>query len=188
MGNLPEGKERRMKQEDTWFVRNRQVLLYFAFGSATTVCSLIACYLTLKFGTRLWHDEAGNPTAFVDVLGSTSQWVVALLMVFFTNKKWVFTTAEHGVAVGIKQFGVFVGSRVMTYVLEVLLNLGLIALFEAVHYQDASVPLLGREVALSARLWAKLISSSTIVVINYFVSKILVFRNREGRMGQVVGK
>jgi putative flippase GtrA len=177
-----------MKQENSRWFRNRQVLLYFAFGSMTTVCSLLACYLTLKFGTKLWHDEAGNPTAFLDVLGSTSQWIVALLMAFFTNKKWVFTKAEHGAREGMKQFLVFVGSRVVTYVLEVFLNLGLIALFEAAHYQDASVPLLGREVALSARLWAKLISSSAIVVINYFVSKVLVFRYREGRKEEVVGK
>lgn len=177
-----------MKKENAWFIRNHQVLLYVAFGTVTTICSLVACYLTLKFGTKLWHDEAGNPTAFVDVLGSTSQWIVALLMAFFTNKKWVFTKAEHGVVVGMKQFGVFVGFRVVTYVLEVFLNLGLIALFEAAHYQDANVPLLGKEVALSARLWAKLISSSTIVVVNYFVSKILVFRNKEGRKEEVVGK
>ena len=177
-----------MKTKCSWCDRHRQVLLYFALGSVITVCSLMACYLTLKFGTKLWHDEDGNPTAFVDVLGSTSQWLVALLLAFFTNKKWVFTKADHGVRVGIQQFGVFLGSRVVTYVLEVLLNLGLIALFEAAHYRNIGVSLFGDEIALSARLWAKLISSTTIVVANYFISKKIVFCHRERNKAKIVGK
>ena len=177
-----------MKQQNAGNAEARQVLLYFAFGTVTTVCSLAACYLTLKFGTRLWHDEAGNPTVVVDVLGSTSQWIVALLMAFFTNKKWVFPEADHGVRVGMRQFGVFVGTRVITYFSEVFLNLGLIALFAVAHYEDSSVPLMGREVALTARLWAKLISSTIIVAINYFVSKILVFRHKEEEKEEAVEK
>lgn len=165
--------------KSSWYARNKQVVLYLLFGSVTTVCALLACYLTLKLGVRIWHDEQGNPTAVVDILGSTSQWIVGLLLAFFTNKRWVFTKAEHGVSVGFKQFGVFASSRVITYFLEVALNLVLIALLEGLHYHAPSFPLFGQKVAISARFWAKLISSATIVVINYFISKLIVFRKKK---------
>jgi len=161
------------------YERNKQIALYLLFGSVTTVCALLACYLTLRVGVRFFHEEDGSPTAFLDILGSTSQWIVGLLMAFFTNRKWVFTQAEHGQRAGWKQLGVFTGSRVITYFLEVGLNLGLIALLEALHFHAPSFPLFGQEIAISARLWAKLISSAIIVVINYFISKLFVFREKK---------
>ncbi len=166
------------KRLRNWYIQNKQVVLYLLFGTVTTICSLLACYLTLRLGVRIWHDEQGNPTAIVDILGSTSQWAVALLLAFFTCKRWVFPKAEHGWRASFRQFGVFAGSRVLTYFLEVALNLILIAILEALHYHAPHFPLFGREVAISARFWAKLIASVLIVVINYFISKLFVFRKK----------
>ena len=65
---------------------------------------------------------------FVDILGSTSQWIVGVLVAFLTNKKWVFTDAEKGTKATFKQLGIFSGARVATYFLEVFINLIFIAL------------------------------------------------------------
>ncbi len=158
--------------------RKRQLILYLLFGTFTSICSLVACYVTLKLGTMLWQDEQGDPTAFVDVLGSTVQWVVGVLIAFLTNKKWVFIEAEHGGRATMKQLSVFAGSRVVTYFLEVFINLGVIALLEGLRYRAPEFSVLGANIELSARVWAKVVSSVIVVISNYYISKMLVFRQK----------
>ncbi|MBO5938149.1 MAG: GtrA family protein [Clostridia bacterium] len=161
-------------------VRKKQLILYLLFGGVTTVCSLLAWYLTLRFGVLVFHDEKGDPTAFLDVLGSTAQWVVGIVVTFTTNKKWVFREAEHGLRAAVRQFGIFCSSRVLTYFLEVAVNLGIIALLDdLLHYHAPVFEIVGREFELSARIWAKLISSIVVIVANYFVSKLIVFRKKD---------
>ncbi|MBQ9783305.1 MAG: GtrA family protein [Clostridia bacterium] len=171
-----------MKQKiRQWMEHHKQLILYLLFGVITTVCSMAACYFTLKLGVLLgWDDGTGDPTMGLDILGSTTQWIVGVLVAFWTNKKWVFVDAERGLRVGFRQFLVFSGSRVLTYFLEVGINLGSIAVLEAIHLPEPTLHLLGMELDLTVRIWAKLISSVVIVVSNYFVSKLLVFRKKSG--------
>ena len=164
-----------MKRILAWTERHKLWIRYMVFGVITTVFSLGACALTLKLGIMIWHDEQGEPTVFLDVLASTTQWVVGVIVAFLTNKRFVFTDAEHGLRVSCRQFGVFAASRVLTYFLEVGVNLGLIALLEMWRIQTLTV--IGLEIG--ERFWAKVVSSVVIVVTNYFVSKIFVFRKVE---------
>ena len=159
-------------------VQKKQVILYLLFGVVTTVCSLFACYLTLKFGVLILHDEKGEPTAFLDVLGSTTQWIVGVLVAFVTNKCWVFVEAERGVGATAKQFASFSGARVATYFLEVVLNLAFIYALEGLHYRTAILPMFGQELAISARVWAKALAAIAVVIANYFISKLFVFRRK----------
>ena len=161
-----------MKAMGRMLQKHKLVILYLTFGIITTVCSLGACFLTLRWGVKIWHDEAGEPTAFLDVLASTVQWVVGVIVSFVTNKIFVFTEAEHGIRVSVKQFTTFAGSRILTYFLEVGVNLGIIALLELCAYRTWTV--MGMD--LTTRFWAKMVSSVVIVITNYYISKLLVFR------------
>lgn len=154
------------------YLKHKEVILYFVFGIITTVASFAAWWLTMKIGVIFWHDENGDPTAWLDAFGSTTQWIVGVLVAFFTNKKWVFVNAEHGFRVSVRQLLVFSGSRVLTYVLELVMNLGMIELFQWAGYKSFS--LIGFEI--DERLWAKLITAVLVVISNYFISKLVVFR------------
>ena len=161
-------------------VRKKQLILYLLFGLLTLVCSLLAWYLTLRFGVLLLGDENGDPTAILDILGSTAQWIVGIVVTFTTNKKWVFREAEHGARAATKQFGIFCSSRVLTYFLEVGVNLGMIALLDdVIGYYEPVCEVFGRDFELSSRIWAKLVSSVVVIVANYFISKLLVFRKKK---------
>ncbi len=155
-----------------FFRKHKQLTLYFAFGLITTVVSLAACYLTLKIGVLFLHDQNGEPTELLDIIGSTTQWVTGVIVAFVTNKKWVFTDAEQGARATAKQLFTFSGSRVATYFLEVVINLLAIALLERIGY--VSFYIIGIEI--SVRVWAKVFSSVLVVISNYFISKLLVFR------------
>lgn len=167
-----------MEKIKALYKKYEEIISYLFFGVVTTVASLIACFLTLKFGVMIWHDEAGEPTEFLDILGSTTQWIVGVLVAFFTNKKWVFKNEEKGMSGTGVQLIKFAGARVMTYFLEVVVNLAAIAIFDACGYTAPTFTVLSITVTLSSRLWAKVISSVLVVVSNYFISKLLVFRKK----------
>ena len=173
-------KDIKVSSHKSWAARHRQLLLYFSFGIITTVCSLAACYLTLRFGVLLpmFKDSAGEPNSLLDIAGSTAQWTVGVIVAFLTNKKWVFTNAPKGLSVGAKQFGIFAFSRVGTYFLEVGINLCLIELFSMLHYSAQSLSLGELSISFTSRLWAKMISSVFVVIVNYFISKLVVFRKK----------
>ncbi len=156
-----------------------EIIKYLFFGVVTTVVSLAACWATLKVGVIFLHDSMGEPTELLDVIGSTVQWVAGVLVAFFTNKKWVFTDAEKGKSAGKRQFFTFCGSRVATYFIEVVINLGVIALLEWLGYRAPILDLVIVTITLSARVWAKVVSSVVVVVSNYFISKLLVFKKKE---------
>ncbi|MBQ8344995.1 MAG: GtrA family protein [Clostridia bacterium] len=156
--------------------RYRELILYVFFGGVTTVVSLAACWLTLKLGVLIWNDN-GEPTEFLDVLGSTVQWVSGVLVAFVTNKLWVFTDAQTGAKATALQLVKFSGARVGTYFLEVVSNLGAIALLELWHCPVLTLPLVG--VSVGARFWAKVFTSVFVVIANYLISKLFVFRKKK---------
>lgn len=160
------------------YEKYKEIILYFFFGGVTTLVSLAACYLTIKVGVLFINDGNGNPTELLDVIGSTVQWLSGVLVAFFTNKKWVFCSAEKGKRAAVKQFLLFSGSRVATYFIEVVINLASIALFEAAGYTAIGINLVIFTLSLTSRVWAKVISSVVVVISNYFISKLLVFKSK----------
>ena len=116
-----------MEKIKAFYRKHKQIILYLLFGALTTVVSLTTCYITLKIGVIFMHDENGEPTRLLDVLGSTFQWISGVTVAFITNKKWVFTEAEKGISSGARQFAKFASGRIVTYFLEVGVNLGAIA-------------------------------------------------------------
>ncbi len=169
-----------MKKINAFYDKHKQLILYFSFGIITTVVSLGVCFLTLKLGVVFLHDENGEPTELLDILGSTAQWLSGVLVAFVTNKKWVFTGADRGTRSTLSQLTKFAGGRVLTYFLEVIVNLASIALLESIGYK--AFTLIG--ISVTARVWAKLISSVIIVITNYFISKLFVFRNKKNVMNE----
>ena len=157
------------------YQKYKEIILYLLFGVITTVASLGACYITLKVGVLFdfFRGADGEPTELLDTLGSIIQWVVGVLVAFYTNKKWVFTGSENGKRKTLRQLAAFSGGRVATLFLEIGINLGMIALLDLLGYQPIFFGL------LTSRVWAKGVSSVVIVVSNYFISKLLVFKKKK---------
>ena len=161
--------------------RHKQFILYAFFGIFTTVGSLACCYLTLKLGVLIpaLRDQNGEPTEILDIIGSTTQWVSGVLIAFFSNKKWVFTEAPKGRAAGIRQFLTFSTTRVGTFVFEVIMNLFTIWLFEVCGYRTLLVDVGFAVVKITSRIWSKVITSIGVIIANYFLSKLVVFRKEK---------
>ena len=147
--------------------------MYLIFGVLTTVVgigtySLIFALAEHVFSLDLADKNSGVYLA-VYVAAQVIQWVAAVLFAFFTNKKWVFTDARPEPL--WKQLAVFSASRVVTLGLDIVITyLGVLA-FAAIWPAGLKIIL-----TFSPEFMAKVVASVVVVVGNYVLSKVFVFR------------
>ena len=91
----------------------------------------------------------------VDYRVATSlAWIISVLFAFFTNKKYVFKS-EKGF---MKEMLLFFGARLLSYFIDLI---GMIFLVEGLATNDTI---------------AKVIVNIIVILVNYFISKWIVFR------------
>ena len=154
----------------------REILLYLIFGVLTTAVSFAVYFLLFNGGVALlgeayaWH---------VRVAAQILQWLAGVLFAFFTNKKYVFgdrnTEARHM----WRKLGEFSLSRVATLLLDTVLTFGVVALLGYLSYEAILLPLVN--IPLSADLIAKCVAAVFVIVGNYVLSKLFVFRKAKTR-------
>ena len=129
----------------------------------------------------LWLGEsllAIDPTEsrfyYVRLVAEILQWIFAVEFAFFKNKKWVFTDADRSAST-LKQLSVFASGRLVTLALDAAVTFGTVFALQSAGYEPFSVSIL-ITLAITADLIAKVIASVIVVVANYFISKLLVFK------------
>lgn len=139
--------------------RYREQLLYLIFGGLTTVVDWGVSFLFY----RLW-DTAIDTNAFVIHGANVIAWVSAVLFAYVTNRIWVFRSKQKGVLPILGELCTFAGGRVITFLLQEML---VAVFFDWLGLNKYAV---------------KLIAAVLVVVLNYIISKLLVFR-RTGKDG-----
>ena len=132
----------------TLIVKNWEVLTYLIFGVLTTVVNYLV-YIPL-------YNFMGLSAALSNALA----WVVAVAFAYLTNKPFVFKSHDWSAKTVIPELAKFVGCRVASGATETLI---LLLTVDILHW--------------NGNLW-KLLTSVIVVVLNYFASKLLVFRKK----------
>ena len=159
-----------------FFVKYREILLYLIFGVMTTAVSFAAYFLIFRGGVALfgqdyeWH---------VRVAAQILQWVAGVLFAFFTNKTYVFGDTNKESRHMWRKLGEFSLSRVATLLLDTALTFGVVALLGVLSYESIPLPVV--KIPLSADLIAKCVAAVFVIVGNYLISKLLVFRKEKSR-------
>lgn len=122
------------------------VLAYLVFGVLTTVVNY-AVYLPV-------YNLLGLSASVSNVIA----WVVAVAFAFLTNKPFVFKSHDWSSKTVIPELTKFVSCRVASGAMETLI---LLVTVDLLHW--------------NGNLW-KLFTQVLVVVLNYFGSKLLVFR------------
>lgn len=132
------------------FNKYKEIIMYLIFGVLTTVISLIVYYaLTYTILNP-------NNSVYLQIANILS-WVAGVLFAYFTNRKYVFESKNEN---KLKEFTSFVGARVTTLILDMLI-------------MGVGVSLLhGNDKIL------KLISQVLVIVGNYVLSKLIVFKKK----------
>ena len=133
----------------------REQILYLVFGVLTTLVDFSVSFLLYRF----WLDAADLPPVALHAV-DTLAWAAAVTFAFVTNRIWVFESKKTGFLPITRELLAFAGGRVLT----LLLQEGAMLLF---------VTILGGNKYLF-----RILVAAAVIVLNYVISKLLVFRKR----------
>ena len=131
-------------------VFNKETITYIIFGILTTIVNYIVYYLLYKY-------TGMDPLAY-----NTIAWAAAVIFAFFTNKLFVFESKSFKPSVIFRELATFVSARLLSLALE-----------------EAFLALTVKVMEIH-ELIAKLIIAVIVVIVNYFASKLLIFRKEKG--------
>ena len=130
-------------------IQYKEILLYLIFGGLTTVVSLVTYWLCCY------------PLGMNVLAGNVVSWICAVTFAYFTNAKWVFESSASTGKEKLKESVSFYGGRLATLGVEELILL-------------IFITWLGFN-----KMVIKVIAQVVIVVLNYVVSKLFVFRKKQ---------
>ena len=137
------------------YFKCKEIINYLIFGILTTVVSLVTKYLLLF--TIL---DASN--AFELQIAVIISWIAACLFAYITNRIFVFESKSKKI---IKEMTKFFTARLSTLGLEMLIMF-------------IFVTALGLNSDTWVIIWT-LVSQVVIIIGNYILSKLVVFRNKK---------
>lgn len=129
------------------YIKYKEIIWYLVFGILTTIVSLIT-YFLLTYTVI----DVNNP--FMLQIANIISWVTSVTFAYFTNKKYVFMQKEKS----IREVLTFYLSRLSTLLLDMLLMFILVT-----------------KLNMNDKI-CKLIIQIIIIILNYILSKLLVFK------------
>lgn len=129
----------------------KEIINYLIVGVLTTVVSLAVYYLCTA--TFLDADNSVQLQA-----ANVISWICSVAFAYVTNRKYVFESKDPHI---VKEAVKFTGSRVTTLLMDMAIMFVMVTLL---HQNDKI---------------AKLISQVVVIVTNYVMSKLLVFRKNK---------
>ena len=129
-----------------FYKRHEQVLLYLFFGAVTTVIS-IGVFSLLNIALGV-NEHIANLTS----------WVLAVLVAFLTNRTMVFETETNSAGAFLAQMITFYAGRVATLLVEELI---IFVFITTLKFDSFTV---------------KLVAQIIIIILNYVISKLFVFK------------
>lgn len=158
------------------YAKYSEIINYLLFGVITTVVAMGIYFLVLYIGKQYMSDT--DPMFYyVRLTAQVFNWISGVLVAFFTNRKWVFKGYEKGVRAAWNQFLGFCVSRLGTLGLDTAVTFGLVLVLQHGGYQSWRVPLIGLQI--NADFIAKLVASILVVITNYVISKLFIFKKND---------
>ena len=141
-------------------ILTRETILYLIFGVLTT---LVGAFVFDRCNAA-WGERYA-------VASQTVSFVVAVLFAFFTNKPFVFQSKDWSSRTLAREMPTFFGGRILSFLIETVLVVLARDVIHAGQYEFFGV---------NGLTIVKLFPISVIVVVlNYVISKLLVFRNKK---------
>ena len=134
---------------EPFYKKHKSVLLYLFFGGLTTVISIAVFWLFR------------GPLGLDALVANVISWLAAVLFAFLTNRVWVFASPTKTAGEFLRQMGSFYGGRVATLLIEE----AILAVF---------ITWLGLP-----DMPVKIAAQVVVIVLNYFISKLFVFKKRD---------
>ena len=128
--------------------KHRQILLYIFFGALTVGVNYISYFMLTR-----WLDASL-------IVANTIAWLLAVLFAYVTNRLYVFTGSAKGTLLILKEFGLFIAARIISGLFD---TASMLVLVEWLSVND---------------MIAKMLVNLLVIIINYVLSRWIVFRAR----------
>ena len=139
--------DKKLSVRELW-EKYKETILYVVFGGLTTLLNLVTFYVLFQW---LGVDK---------VPANIAAWIVGVLFAFFTNKSFVFGSKDWSLKNFLWEFLTFMGARLFSLLFDTVF---LLFFTEWVFRFDPMI--------------IKIISNIFVIIINYVLSKLIVFRN-----------
>lgn len=133
------------------FHKYKEIILYLIFGVLTTLISLLTYYLLVY--TVL------NPHKAIELqLANIISWIISVLFAYVTNRRYVFESKNKNKK---KEISKFFLSRIATLIMDMI------------------IMFMGVTVLKGNDKIIKILSQVVVIIANYLLSKLMVFRKKE---------
>lgn len=144
-------------------IKYKELITYVLFGGATTLVNFVTFKLAnMAFGEELY------------LLSNVVAWVVSVIFAYITNKLWVFQSKSMSFGVVMKEIVSFFAARGFSFIIE---EVGLFLLVDVAKLSEYTLNIF--TFSLSGQMIAKVILAVVVVVLNYFFSKMFIFRKKK---------
>lgn len=130
------------------FFTSREMILYLIFGVLTTLINIVV--FDRCYNGLFWPWQAANSLA----------WILAVLFAFLTNKLFVFESKSFAAKIFWMEFFSFFAARLLSLGVDMLC---MWLLLDLAHWNG---------------LLAKIADNVIVVIINYVLSKLVIFRKK----------
>ena len=132
-------------------IKYREIIIYLIVGVMTTIVSWVSCFV----GERFIFDVNSD---WQNAVNNTISWVISVCFAYPLNRKWVFESKNPKI---LKEFVGFAGSRVSTWILDVVIMWVTVNLLD-MNYWIAKI----------------FISAVLVTILNYVFSKLFIFKKK----------
>lgn len=144
-------------------ILKNETFLYLFFGCWTTIVNYGVFYI--------FYNVIGLRSVFANF----HAFVAALAFSFITNKIVVFKSISFSAKKLCREITQYSSSRIMTFFIE---EIGLWACEEVLYMRDVKIGVLFG-VAIDGVMLGKFLLAVVVVIINYIICKLLVFKRKE---------
>lgn len=141
---------------------NKETILYIVFGVLTTVVS----FVSLKVFDTIFESR-------FYLLSNTFSWLLSVAFAYVTNKLFVFESKSWSLSVLKKEIPSFLTARIASYFIE---QGGLWLFMDIIGFKGKVFDFV--IIKLSGLMTAKIILSVVVVIINYVLSKFIIFAKK----------
>ena len=144
-------------------IKYKELIIYGIFGVGTTLVN----FLTYK----LFNVILGVDLYWVS---NIIAWFVSVVFAYVTNKLFVFESKKWEPGLVLKEASSFFAARVFSFLLE---EAGLFLFVDLLSFDDISINILSFEI--SGEFIAKIILAVVVVIVNYVLSKLVIFKKKK---------
>lgn len=129
--------------------KHKEAIDYLFWGGVAFVLSMILFYLF------------ANVMNIYEQIANIISWIICVIFTYLTNRTFVFYSKVRGFKNILKEFKDFVTARLLTLIME---NAILFVMIDLLSVNN---------------MISKLVGQFVVIVSNYFLSKLWIFKNKE---------